>query len=240
MHYFTAYQWEGGSRTEKNQDSLALCQMVVRRKRCLMAVVCDGIGSLPDSEKVSGFITEQLVNWFFSKGAKVLGRRINRGGIKNIVNRELYRIRGELCRICKTQCGSTLSMLLICEHHFWIWNVGDSRVYRGRRKKVEALTKDDVWQGMLTKCIGSFTWQGLSVRKGHVRKNDIFLLCTDGFYRKLSKREMQMIFCRKLSGERQADKLLKEVSLRLRSKGEKDDISAIYVGIGRGREDVCK
>lgn len=233
MRYFTAYQWEGGGRTEKNQDSLALCQMVVRRKRCLMAVVCDGIGSLPESEKVSGFVTEQLVNWFFNKGPQVLARKLYVGTIKNIVNRELYRIRGELCQICKTQCGTTLSMLLMCEHDCWIWNVGDSRVYRGRGRRITVLTRDDVWKGMLTKCIGSFKWQGLYVKKGHMRRNDTFLVCTDGFYRMLSKDEMQMILSREISGEKQADKLLREVILRLRSKGEKDDMSAIYVGVGR-------
>ena len=71
MQIFSTYYWEKGFKTEKNQDSLALCQMVVQRKRCLMAVVCDGIGSLPDAEKASGFVTEQLVYWFYHTGPRV-------------------------------------------------------------------------------------------------------------------------------------------------------------------------
>lgn len=230
MHFFTAYCWDGGSKTAKNQDSLALCQMVVRRKRCLMAVVCDGIGSLADSERISGFVTEQLVTWFFGNGANVMGKSIYKGMMKNIVKRELYRIRGEICNVCEAQCGCTLSMLLICEHNFWIWNVGDSRVYRGHGKNDTVLTKDDTYRGMLTKCLGNFKWQGIYFKKGHVGKKDTFIICTDGFYRMLSQNEMHMILSKKVYSEKQAEKLLNEAVLRLKAKGEKDDISAIYVG----------
>jgi len=231
MQFLTAYHWQGGVRTEKNQDSMALCQMVVRRKRCLMAVVCDGIGSLPESEKISGYVTEQLINWFFGRGARVIGSM--RGGkIKNIVKRRLYRIRGDICNSTKRQCGCTLSMLLICENRYWIWNLGDSRIYRCRWKRINLLTRDDVHNGMLTRCLGSFRWQGTLFKKGHVMKNDVFLVCSDGFYHRFSKNEMRMIMTAKVSGEEQAQRFLREAVQRLRLKGEKDDISVIYVKVG--------
>lgn len=231
MQFLTAYHWQKGVRTEKNQDSLALCQMVVRRKRCLMAVVCDGIGSLPESEKISGYVTEQLINWFFGRGTRVIGSM--RGGmIKNIVKRRLYRIRGDICNSQKGQWGCTLSMLLICENRYWIWNVGDSRIYRCRWRRIKALTRDDVQNDMLTRCMGSFEWHGTSFKSGHVMKNDVFLVCSDGFYHRLSKSEMKMIMTAKVSNEEQAQRLLREAVQRLRSKGEKDDVSVIYVKEG--------
>lgn len=231
MQFLSAYHWQGGVRTEKNQDSMALCQMVVRRKRCLMAVVCDGIGSLPESEKISGYVTEQLINWFFGTGARVIGTM--RGGmIKNIVKRRLYRIRGDICNATKVKCGCTLSMLLICENRYWLWNIGDSRIYRCGWKRIKQLTKDDVQNGMLTRCMGNFRWQGTAFKTGYVKKNDVFLVCSDGFYHRFSKSEIRMVMTAKVSGEEQAQRLLREAVQRLRSKGEKDDISVIYVRAG--------
>jgi len=233
MHFCTSYYWEGGSKTEKNQDSLALCQMVVNRKRCLMAVVCDGIGSLPDSERASGYVTEQLIKWFFDKGSKVLGKGRYSSRLKNIVKRELYRIRKEFGKAYNGQWGCTLSMVLICDGWTHIWNVGDSRIYRARRGNCKLLTRDDVWKGMLTGCIGSFKWQGVFYRKKHIKRNDCLLVCTDGFYRKFKGNEIKNIMSTKVSNEAQVEKMLREAVLRLRSKGELDDISAIYIKVGK-------
>lgn len=231
MHIFTAYYWEKGYRTEKNQDSLAVCQMVVRRKRCLMAVVCDGIGSLQDAEKASGFVTEQLVNWFYHAGPRVFGRKSSRA-ILNAVKREIYRIHQEFRKNSNEALGCTLSLLLVLNRRYFVWNAGDSRIYGGRRGKVKLLTKDDVWKGMLTKCIGNFPWRGVTASKGWVRKNDTFLVCSDGFYRRLLQRELQAVLRgEQICTERQAQNLLREAASRIRSKDEKDDISAIYVKI---------
>ena len=233
MQFCTSYFWERGSKTEKNQDSLALCQMVVHRKRCLMAVVCDGIGSLPDSERASGYVTEQLIRWFFNKGPRVLGKNMYNGMLKNVVRREMYRIRKEYGNSYSRQWGCTLSMLLICGGNIHMWNVGDSRIYRGRKKYVRLLTRDDVLKGMLTKCIGSFKWQGVSYRRRRINRKDCFLVCSDGFYSRLTPDEMRNIVTTKAANEEQAGRMLKEAALRLRAKGEKDDISVIYIKPGK-------
>lgn len=63
-------------------------------------------------------------------------------------------------------------------------------------------------------------------------KNDVFLVCSDGFYHRLSRSEMRMIMTAKVSGDEQVQRLIREAVQRLRSKGEKDDISVIYVKAG--------
>ena len=233
MHFCTSYYWEGGSKTEKNQDSLALCQMVANRKRCLMATVCDGIGSLPDSERASGYVTEQLIKWFFDKGSKVLGKGIYSGRLKNIVKRELYRIRKEFEIAYTGQWGCTLSMVLICGRCAHIWNVGDGRIYLGRMGKCKLLTVDDVRKGMLTKCIGSYKWQGVFYRRMHIKQKDCLLVCSDGFYSRFNTTEIKSIMNVKVISEAQTEKLLGEAVLRLRSWGEHDDISVIYIKVGK-------
>lgn len=98
MHIFTEYYWKKGQKTEENQDSLAICQMVVRRKRCMMAVVCDGIGSLPHSEQTSGYVTEQLVSWFYRAGPKLLGGKRSSQQILNAGKESFTGFTGR-CRI---------------------------------------------------------------------------------------------------------------------------------------------
>ena len=176
---------------------------------------------------------EKLIKWFFDKGSKVLGKDRCSGRIKDIVKRELYRIRKEYGKAYIGQWGCTLSMVLICNGYTHIWNVGDSRIYRGRWGRVKQLTGDDVCKGMLTKCIGSFKWQGVSYRKSHIKRNDCLLVCSDGFYRRFTTSEIKNIMNVKVFNEARAEKLIKEAVLRLRSKGEQDDISVIYIKAGR-------
>ena len=233
MHIFTAYHWEKGSKTERNQDSLALCQMVVRRKRCLMAVVCDGIGSIPNAEKASGYVTEQLVNWFYHRGPKIFYKRRSSKTMQNAMKREIYHIREDFQKLTERQ-GCTLSLLLVVDRRYFLCNVGDSRIYLGRRKKVKLLSVDDVYHGMLTNCIGNFSRKDVLFRKGKLRKDDTFLVCSDGFYKRLSCGELDaMLTGERICRERQAWKMLQEAGRRIRAKGETDDVSAVYVKMAK-------
>lgn len=196
-----------------------------------MAVVCDGIGSLPDAEKASGFVTEQLINWFYHAGPKIFSGWCKRWTIPNTVGREIYRIRrcfeGVLGKL-----GCTLSLLLVVDRKYYLWHVGDSRIYRGRGGKFYQLTRDDSYRGMLTGCIGNFPWKGVVMRKGFLRRKDTFVLCTDGFYKKLSQSEQKAVFSGEtIDGEPQAQKMLTEAARRVRNRGETDDISAVFVKI---------
>lgn len=242
MLFFMAHHWEKGTRIEKNQDSLAIGQMVVRRKRCLLIVVCDGIGGFKNSEEASGFVTEQMLTRFYRAGPRLFGRFASSRGILSAGKRALYRINQQLPEENEGPIGCTCSMLLFVNRRFFIWNMGDSRIYRGRKRYYRQLTKDDVWNGKLTKCIGTFAWKGVSTGWGRVRKKDRFLICSDGFYEKLSEQNLREL----LTGKRDVspDRLsgmLGEAARRSRMRGETDDQTAVLVqvdGAGRRTEGV--
>lgn len=231
MFIFTDYYWGKGEKTEKNQDSLAICQMVVRRRRCLMVLVSDGIGSLEESEKASGFVTEQLIGWFYRLGPKLFSRRRRKQRIVNAVKRELDRIRKEMQEIWGgKRAGATLSMLLFSGRDFYIWNIGDSRIYKQRRGKVYQLTRDDLKKGMLTKCIGTFPGREILAHHGRLRKGDAFLVCSDGFYRRLTLADLRAVLSAGSGKEGIKPKsVLREAAGQNRARGEKDDASAILV-----------
>ena len=130
-------------------------------------------------------------------------------------------------------------MLLIADRRYFLCNVGDSRIYLGRGKKVKQLTTDDVCQGMLTKCIGNFPWKEVTIYKGYLRKRDTFLVCSDGFYKRLTDKEQDaVILGTQVCTERQAQKMLYEAGRRIRAKGERDDISAIYIKIDKSKKGI--
>ena len=148
MQFFTEYVWKKGEKASKNEDSLAICQMVAGRRRCLMVLICDGIGSLEESEKASGFVTEQMIRWFYQTGPRLLGRKRSGRSLENAVRRQLWRISGQMAEAFQDRkTGTTFSMLLLVQKRYFIWNVGDSRIYRKIAKDIRQLTEDDTRAG---------------------------------------------------------------------------------------------
>lgn len=228
MQIYMEHFWEQGERTERNQDSLAFCQFVVSRKRCAIAVVCDGIGSLENSEESSGFVTEQAVNWFCRDGPKLFSKRLNKRKIKRAGQRLLFGLHLQM-KDSGRKIGTTVSMLLLIERNYFIWNVGDSRIYlKRKRKELILLTKDDVESGYLTRCVGSFPWKGIEMKSGRIKSGDSMFICTDGFWKFLTKEILNTVLTTE-ANEEKMKRILREVNGRNRRRGEKDDSSAILV-----------
>jgi serine/threonine protein phosphatase PrpC len=86
------------------------------------------------------------------------------------------------------QMGSTLTVLYLSGKRFIVAHAGDSRVYLLRRGKLMKLTEDQTLPGrknVLTNCIGKPGQIGVCLKHGKVSENDVFLLCSDGFYNRL-------------------------------------------------------
>ncbi len=230
MQFFTEYVWKKGEKASKNEDSLAICQMVAGRRRCLMVLICDGIGSLEESEKASGFVTEQMIRWFYQTGPRLLGRKRSGRSLENAVRRQLWRISGQMAEAFQDRkTGTTFSMLLLVQKRYFIWNVGDSRIYRKIAKDIRQLTEDDTRAGMLTGCIGTFPFRKIHFYRGRLKRKMSFLVCSDGLYRKLAKRDLQALLAAGTAAPEKIKTMLKEAADRNRLKGEKDDISGVWV-----------
>lgn len=230
MQIFMEYFWSQGVKTLRNQDSLSFCQFVANRKRCAVAVVCDGIGSLENSEESSGFVTEQALRWFCSDGPALFSGHFNRKRILRAGKRFLFEMHVKMEKTGE-KMGTTVSMLLLAEKTCYLWNAGDGRIYFKRGKKpVKLLTKDDFREGCLTKCVGSFSWSGVNVRTGKLKKGDTFLICTDGFWKLLTGNILDTVMKTEAS-EKKMKRVLREVNERNRRRGEKDDSTAVLLTV---------
>ncbi|MCM1038175.1 MAG: serine/threonine-protein phosphatase [Roseburia sp.] len=228
--------WEKGPVRSVNQDSLVVLQALTLRGRVMMAAVCDGMGGMDAGEYASGYLTEELTTWFYDGLLKMIAGKKPLWVIRRSAERKIYQVESRLRRYADKRglaLGTTMSLLVLWEKKYLLWHLGDSRIYRlsgGKKNRISLLTKDHV-QGnnMLTKCVGSFGFFMPDFRMGTVRKNEAFLLCSDGFWRGMQMREFGEMLSPKQMNKERCDRRLREIGQALMRRGEEDNLSAVYV-----------
>ncbi len=239
MQYETGIYWCRG-RASVNQDAVVLQQVLTRRGRVLMAAVCDGMGGISLGEEASGYVADQLREWFYRELLYMIQRRKRFWVIRRSLDRLTFHMQRHLGRYAAREgisLGTTMTVLVLWEGTYLLWHLGDSRAYRLRRGRMEQLTTDHV-QGAekLTKCLGSFGWFEPAHGMGSLRRGEGILLCTDGFRRRVSRQELCSVMhfgrsgFQEPVGEERIGRRLREIGEVCRKRGETDNLSAVYVG----------
>ncbi|MFV1873519.1 MAG: PP2C family protein-serine/threonine phosphatase [Oleiphilus sp.] len=143
--------------------------------------------------------------------------------------------------------GSTVVSLILRENVGVVLWVGDSRLYRFRRNRLELFTKDhsevqvqvdkglltqdqaenSAVKNMLSRAIGAFDDVDVDVNAFQIEKNDTFLLCSDGLYNEVPVTEMEKAL--KLGSlDKASDTLMKKC---LESEA-RDNVSFILIKAG--------
>lgn len=239
MKMLSGVYWDQGGRTV-NQDSIALQQVMTGKGRVMMAVVSDGIGGLSEGETASGYATERLIDGFYTQMVPLIGKKKGKKALKKGLLRCFSDINENLKRYGTGKdihLGATVSLLFIWGRRYIIMHLGDSRIYLWRsyrlcKGKIKQLTKDHSDGGSgLTKCVGSFPFQYPDIQFGRLYGRSSFLLCTDGFYRKLDEEIFQMLAPDEIGSDEQIYRRLREMAAVSLKKGEQDNLSAIYAMI---------
>lgn len=126
----------------------------------------------------------------------------------------------------KIRLGTTVTILIFIGKYFYLAHIGDSRVYRVKRK-LQVLTEDDGDGKVLYRCIGAGKWEKPKWKQGKVKRKTGFLLCTDGFYKKLSEEELMIVASPLCNEEAVLEKRLKEAGERVKKRRMHDNVSAI-------------
>lgn len=230
MEFIYNYIWEKNSRI-KNEDALSLLHVTKEKSEYLLAVVCDGIGGLSEGENASGFVADSL-------GKELLRLLETNKGIgkvkwRNVFLREISRCHHMLELYGKEKgirLGTTMSMVFLCGNSGWIFHVGDSAVFFGRRKLKRRTGIDRTKQGALKSAIGPGQIPKIECKRIRVKRGSVILLSSDGFYQRVEKELVKECL------ESLRKKACNETDIRiwLRNKhregvqrGEKDNTSAI-------------
>ncbi|MCR5715964.1 MAG: protein phosphatase 2C domain-containing protein [Lachnospiraceae bacterium] len=234
----TGILYDKGDRAPVNQDALCLESVLLRGKKELsMAVVCDGVGSLDQGERISAMIASQMRTWFYGEVIDLAMKHKLSRNLTPSMTRMLHGIARNCRQITaqeKITLGSTMSAVIICGHRGYVYHAGDSRIYLIRKTTAQRISTDDVRNGCLSACIGSGQFPHLHTRMLRLRRSDGVLLCSDGFYRMLDQEALCGIMdAKKVSSERQLSSRLLSAAMLLRSRGEQDNISALALIVGK-------
>lgn len=247
MHYNTNVYWNKGAVRKVNQDSLVVLQVLTSRGRVLMAAVCDGMGGLDMGECASGYVTEELITWFYDSLLDAVGKKKHLWVIRRSMERKVYQIQSRLQRYAGKHTlamGSTLSLLLLWEKRYLLWHLGDSRIYHlyGRRKnRISLLTKDHACgNNILTKCVGSFGFFMPDFKMGTVKDGEGFLICSDGFWRRVKKVEIGDVLAPFQMTKKRGERRLQEVGDAVMRRGETDNLSAVYISVCSRQKEACQ
>lgn len=234
MRYLTGVYWCRGREADKNQDSVILQQVLTRRGRVLMAAVCDGMGGASQGETASGYVSEELQEWFYTELLYMIREKKRSWVIRRSLDRLAFHLQRQLrCYAGQEEIslGTTMTVLVIWEKKYLVWHLGDSRAYRLRGERMEQITTDHVHEtGKLTKCLGSFDYFTPEHAMGLLRPGEAMLLCSDGFWRQVTSEEITGVMNPAgVTQEEQIERRLREIGEACMKRGERDNLSGVYV-----------
>ena len=223
--------FDGRCLEEENQGLKHPVTMVKPLRREVCVAVLDGMGGENFGECASyaaadGLKTaERRLKDFFVPEKRFLGETAQ------MLNRAVVARAKELCT---DRMGSTLVLLYFSRTQVYVCNLGDSRAYRLREGEFLQLSEDHVGQReragekkpYLTQYLGIDPEEFLiepHVAKGDLRRDDWYLLCSDGLTDMLSNLEIVSIMLASQDPE-ECVKALIDAALE---KGGKDNVTAI-------------
>lgn len=257
MNFLSIAHSDVGIKKKVNQDSVLIKEASTEGGNVLLAVICDGMGGFAKGEVASATLVRAFSRWFEEELPFLLYKeeKIQDIDIEELMNSWDGLIREINLKIASygenmhAQCGTTLAALLLVQNHYYIANVGDSRVYAldGTMKQ---LTKDQTYvqreldegrmtieeakvhpqRNVLLQCIGAGTAVMAEYEDGEYQPGTGFLLCSDGFRHVITDDEFLKLLT--------PDKLIEEKDLRdaaiyftelNKQRKENDNISVILI-----------
>ncbi len=211
-------------------------------------VVADGMGGHSDGEVASSALVNGIRRWWDSNNG-FIGAEADIDSVARQCNSLLLNMNAEVFSYYSARGqmgGSTAAVLIIWDDRYRILSAGDSRIYRARKKALEQLTADDVWEnlpevkyevsnervvsdsrfGKLTEALGSGERLNISSFDGMLVGRELFLVCSDGVYKYCSHRELEEILCGG-TAFRSADRMKDMIRKCARKGGVNDNYSAI-------------
>lgn len=221
-----------GNYRNKNQDRI-MCERRESGEHLLaVACVCDGIGSFEYSEIAAQMMIDGMGGWI--KGvAKYYPDVMNTQALLEDLEVTIHELNELVCEYSESnqiKIGCTMSLILVVDREYYIFHVGDSRIYCLQNALIQ-LTQDevvlkkvnDVEKTFLANYIGKDRALCISRRQGYVNEQDIFILGSDGLYKKLTVDDFMIL--KNANTDSQVVEICRELVRVAMSRDEKDNIS---------------
>lgn len=254
MDFMIAACSDVGIKKKTNQDSVLMkVADTVCGKVCL-ASICDGMGGLAKGELASATLIRALDSWFEESLPHLLDGGLDENRLKeewdNLVYEQNQKI-ADYGRANQARLGTTVVVALFIQNHWYVMNVGDSRVYE-LSENIYQLTKDQTFiqremdlghmtyqeamnhpqRNMLLQCVGASEVVIPDFFSGEIQTGDLYLLCSDGFRHVISPEEIYWKFNpRENNSEETLHQAIVDLIELDKSRMEVDNISAAVVKI---------
>lgn len=206
---------------EINEDSLCFCHVLYNGIPIILAAICDGVGGLPGGQNASSIVISNLKKSFFdfSNHQSISFRRI-----KNVLSRCIYSSHAQI-----VEGATTLCLVLIYKNQVFTMSCGDTRIYMGRKALNQVSIDHCDSKGRLTQAIGDTSFSSIYKRCFTLKKGYSILLCSDGFYRRITPKIIGSDSFFRCSNEEMLKDLLEKLHYEAVNKGENDNSSAIII-----------
>lgn len=216
--------------------------MITRKGQVLLVCVCDGMGGLEQGEVASGYIVEEVSKWFYQVLLPIIkktkqGSRRRTYKIKKAGFRLFFLMNQDILSYGKkinVTLGSTASVFLLLEGIYYLFHIGDCKIHviRNGRKVKKITTDHSIDKYTLTRCMGiNHSWKPDFI-KNKVKNHSSYLVCSDGFSHKMDQESLcKGLEPKKFNNVNQMERALKEIGMRCIQRGERDNISAIYIKV---------
>lgn len=212
MNFKIAAHTDIGIKKKTNQDSVLVKVAQTDFGKVCFAVICDGMGGLSKGELASAALVRYLSGWFEKEFPELLYQGLSLEALQKSWNDLIRRVNRRISsygHAAHIDMGTTMVILLVVDHVYYIANVGDSRVYL-LREEIEQITKDQTfiqremdegrmtWEearrdsrrNVLLQCIGASEVVVPDFYTGNIMSGSSFLLCSDGFRHVVTAEEL--------------------------------------------------
>lgn len=252
MYYLTTYETNIGTTKKINQDSMLLKQAETSLGNVVFAAVCDGMGGLCYGEIASKEVIVKLNDWFEQKFPNLLKADFSFQKLQEQWSKIIQDVNERVSRFGKEngiKMGTTATGLLIIDDNYYVFHVGDTRVYcfgngikqitqdhsfvqsqimNGRLNKEQA--RNHPKRNLLLQAVGTDEHVMIDFCDGNVKEDDLFLICSDGFRNKVYEEEMFDFFQNeKIENEKVLNNCLQILVQENLDRLEKDNITVIAI-----------
>ncbi len=238
VHYLASALTDRGRKRPSNEDAFGYSV------EDGVYVVCDGMGGAAAGEIASSLAVDEMLRLLAGRSQNGSAQLPNAAQQAILAANEVIYSRAQRNQRLSGM-GTTLVALTVEERHVWVLNIGDSRCYRLRNRRLEQITLDhslveeqvragrmtraeatrSPLRNVITRALGTQCRVTPDVFELEAEPGDLFLLCSDGLTRELSYADIESLLANDLP--------LEEVCLRLvnaaKKAGGHDNITCLLV-----------
>jgi len=241
LHYTAAAVTDRGRKRPSNEDAYGLS---VEHG---VYIVCDGMGGAAAGEIASSLAVEEAMRVLCARdGDESMALPGSAEEAVFAANDAIYSRAERNPRL--NGMGTTLVALLARETGVWVVNIGDSRCYRLRNRRLEQLTQDhslvdeqvrlgrmtpaealrSPLRNVITRALGTQSSVTPDIFEIETDPGDLFMLCSDGLTRELSDPLIESL----LSLDLRLEELCARMVNAAKKAGGHDNITCLLVRAG--------